>query len=47
MKLTKFDKSTLAIKPAKASSLKGKKFVLSVCDSNGEYYSSIDLEVAE
>ena len=47
MKLTKFDTSTLALKPAKASSLKGKKFTLSVSDSNGEYYDSIIVEVAE
>lgn len=45
MKLTKFDTTTLALKPAKASSLKDKKFILSVSDSNGEYYSSIELEV--
>ena len=47
MKLTKFDASTLAVKPAKASSLKGTKFILSVSDSVGEYYSSIELEVGE
>jgi hypothetical protein len=47
MKMTKFDNTILALKPAKASSLKGKKFTLSVSDSNGEYYSSIDVEVAE
>lgn len=47
MKLTKFDTSTLALKPAKASSLKNKKFTLSVSDSNGEYYSSIEVEVAD
>ena len=47
MKLTKFDATTLALKPAKASSLKGKRFTLSVCDENGEYYSSIEVEVAE
>ena len=47
MKLTKFDASTLAVKPAKASSLKGKKFILSVSNSTGDYYSSIELEVAE
>ena len=46
MKLTKFDSSTIALKPAKASSLKGKKFILSVSDSNGEYFSSIEVEVA-
>lgn len=45
--LTKFDKSTLAVKPGKASSLRGKKFILSVSDSYGEYYSSVELEVAE
>lgn len=47
MKLTKFDASTLAVKPAKASSLKGKKFILSVSNSIGEYYSSIELGVVE
>ena len=47
MKLTKFDSTTLALKPAKASSLKGKKFILSVEDINGQYPSSIELEVEE
>ncbi len=47
MKLTKFDSSTLAVKPAKASSLKGRTFVLSVSNTTGEYYSSIELEVAD
>ena len=47
MKLTKFDKTTLALKPAKASSLKGKKFTLSVSNVDGEYYSSIEVEVSE
>ena len=47
MKLTKFDSSALALKPAKASSLKGKKFILSVSDVNGEYNSSIEVEVSE
>jgi len=36
----------LSLKPGKASSLKGKHFILSVSDSNGEYASSIELEVA-
>lgn len=45
--LTKFDSTTLAIKPAKASSLKGKKFILSVSDASGEYKSSIEVEVGE
>ena len=47
MKLTKFDTTTLALKPAKASSLKGKKFILSVSNVNGEYSSSIEVEVDE
>ena len=47
MKLTKFDASTLALKPAKASSLKGKSFTLSVSDVDGNYMSSIRLEVDE
>ena len=47
MKLTKFDSSTVALKPAKASSLKGVKFILSVEDINGQYASSIEVEVSE
>lgn len=47
MKLTKFDATTLALKPAKASSLKGKVFTLSVSDTDGNYKSSVRLEVAE
>ena len=47
MKLTKFDSSALSLKTAKASSLKGKKFILSVSDVNGEYNSSIEVEVSE
>lgn len=47
MKLTKFDDATLALKPAKASSLNGKKFTLTVSDFDGNYMSSIGLEVAE
>jgi len=47
MKLTKFDFSTVALKPAKASSLKGVKFILSVEDINGQYASSIEVEVSE
>ena len=47
MKLTKFSDTTLALKPAKASSLKGKNFSLIVSDFDGNYMSSIELEVAE
>ena len=47
MKLTKFDSTTLALKPAKASSLKGKRFTLSVSDVHGVYPSSIEVEVNE
>ena len=47
IKLTKFDESTLAIKPGKASSLKGKEFVLCVCDIKGNYHSSIELGVVK
>ena len=46
MKLTKFDSSTIALKPAKASSLKGMEFILSVEDIDGQYASSIDVEVS-
>ena len=47
IKINQFDKLTISIKPGKATSLKGKKFILSVSDYNGDYYSSIDLEVAK
>lgn len=43
--VTEFDDLTVAIKPAKAGSLSGKEFRLSVSDIHGNYYSSIDLEV--
>lgn len=43
--VTEFDDSVVSIKPAKAGSLSGKKFRLSVNDVEGKYYSSIDLEV--
>ena len=46
IKLTPFDNTVLALKPGKASSLKGKRFILSVSDANGDYLSSIELEVA-
>lgn len=46
IKINQFDNFTISIKPGKANSLKGKKFILSVSDYNGDYYSSIDLEVA-
>lgn len=47
MKLTKFDRTTLALQPAKASSLKGRRFILSVSDENGDYESSIEVGVSE
>lgn len=43
--ITEFDDSVIAVKPAKAGSLSEKKFRLSVNDGDGNYYSSIDLEV--
>lgn len=45
--LTKFDDSILALKPGKAKSLLGKGFNLCVCDENGDYHSSITVEVRE
>jgi len=47
LKVTKFDNKTISIKPSKAKSLIGKRFNLSVCDTSGNYYSSIELEVGE
>ena len=45
LSLTDFGNNTLAIKPAKAKSLQGKHFTLSVSDIKGDYYSSIEIEV--
>ena len=47
MKLNKFDSSTVSLKPGKASSLKGLKFILSVESTNGQYMSSIEVEVSK
>lgn len=45
--LTPFDDSVLALKPGKAKSLLGKGFNLCVCDKNGDYHSSVTVEVRE
>ncbi len=47
MILTKYDREVIAIKPSKAKSLAGKHFLLSVSDIDGNYYSSIELEVGQ
>lgn len=47
MKITKFDNNMISLKPGKANTLKGKHFVLSVSDGKGDFFSSIELEVAE
>lgn len=43
--IRQLDKTTISIKPSKSSKLIGEGFVLSVQDSNGDYASSIELEV--
>ncbi len=43
--MRQIDKSTISIKPAKTNKLVGEKFILSVQDLNGDYASSIELEV--
>ena len=45
MILTKFDESTLSIRVGKSNQLIGKSFVLSVKNKNGDYASSMPLEV--
>ena len=45
MVLKKLDDSTASIKVSKAASLYGKTFILSVADMDGQYYSSIEVEV--
>ena len=43
--IRQIDKTTISIKPAKTNKLIGERFILSVQDSNGDYASSIELEV--
>lgn len=45
MKLTIMDNVTVSLKPGKAHSLIGKKFILSATDNNGDNHSSIEVEV--
>lgn len=45
MVMTKFDESILSIRVGKSSKLIGKSFTLSVMDKDGEYASSMTLEV--
>lgn len=45
MKITVMDNVTISIKPGKANSLIGKRFILSATDNNGDNHSSIVLEV--
>ena len=47
IKITEFNNSSISIKPGKANSLIGKKFLLSVSDKQGNYYSSIEVEVVK
>ena len=45
MKLTVMDNVTISLKPGKAHSLIGKRFILSATDNNGDNHSSIEVEV--
>lgn len=45
--LDTINSSTVSLRPGKSKKLKGLKFNLSVCDINGNYYSSLELEVAQ
>ena len=47
MVINQLNDSLISIKPGKSNKVKGKSFILSVSDSNGDYYSSIVVEVAE
>ena len=47
MVLRNIDTNTVSVKPSKSKKLPGLKFKLNVCDINGDYDSSIDVEVAE
>lgn len=39
--------TTISLRPGKSNKIKGKTFTLAVCDANGNYESSITVEVAE
>lgn len=41
------DSNKISIKPGKAKSLVGKRFLLTATDDNGDYFSSIEIEVIE
>lgn len=45
MVLREVDDKSVSLRPGKSKKLSGLTFVLSVCDINGNYYSSIELEV--
>lgn len=47
MVLRNIDDHTVSVRPGKSNRIKGRSFVLSVCDANGNYESSIILEVAQ
>lgn len=47
MVVNQVTESVISIKPGKANKVKGKTFTLSVSDANGNYYSSIRLEVID
>ena len=46
MILDDIDNNTVSLRPAKSKKLPGLKFILNVCDLEGNYSSSINLEVA-
>ena len=46
IKVSQYNDNTVCIKPGKAKSLVGKKFILSIVDHSGFYHSSIELEVS-
>lgn len=46
MVLHDIDDHTVSLRPAKSKKLGGLKFKLNVCDINGDYNSSIDVEVS-
>ncbi len=47
LKVTSFEDNTMIIRPSKANSIKGKYFIISVSDSDGNYTSSTKVEVAD
>ena len=46
-KMNQINAALISIRPGKSTKVKGRKFTLSVYNADGDYYSSIELEVVD